>query len=139
MTKDQEIALLERTTASFPEDSYLRLYFDTPDVRSEIIFCIRSDFGAPDLQGLRRVIEEEKAGRSLVQKEIAELRASKARMQEELEELQREAASQRRTIQKAKALDETLDDAIGRISSNSESLAQAAQRIHSTLINHAAI
>lgn len=92
-SKEEEIAYLDAFTASLPADSYLRLYFQDATVRNEFAWCIRNDFGPPDLSGVRRMVvetrvQEQKAQQDLrvIEEKVREAKQTLATIEYRIEE-----------------------------------------------------
>lgn len=108
MCKNDEVKFLEKWAASLPDDSYLALYFRDPAVQGEFAWCIRNDFGAPDLTGLRRMTEDHRASESQCKKELQNLQEHLAEQRRELATLQTRIAAARRAAAESVTALETL-------------------------------
>ena len=95
LSKDDELTRLDAWISELPADSYLRLYFGDATVRNEFAWCIRNDFGAPYLHGVRKTVVE-------AREQAAEARREVERAKQELATAQGTLATLRRRIDDAR-------------------------------------
>lgn len=126
MSKEQELALYDQWVRSLPANSYLRLYFGDDTVRNEFAWCIRNDFGSPDLPGVRGEVVKQREELAAIKRQLDPAETRLREFHHDIEEAERVIARAQRAREEAREQLNRVETAASHLRFVSRSLEQAA-------------